>query len=162
MDAACKAREKQSAVRNFGSMEGTGHAPRPRATRPGRRPTLNLNTGSRWNVFAGLLRGCGGSLGVWFRPVRTAVRDNDGPHGIITAYAGDAALRRHDRSLTIVFALIVAAVIAGLVALALEPDDVQVAAIAPPAQIDPCGDQTWPHFTASCIASRSKPATGGR
>lgn len=94
--------------------------------------------------------------------MRAAVRQSDGPQGIITAYAGDAELRRHDRWLTVVFAIIVAAVIAAIVTLALEPDDVQVAAIAQPAQIDPCGDQTWPHFTASCIASKSKPATSGR
>ena len=101
-----------------------------------------------------------------FTPVRAAVRHNDGPDSIIAAYAkgADAKLRRHDRRLAVVFAIIAAAVIAAIVAVALEPAEVQIAAIATPSvqSFDPCGNQTWPHFTAGCIASRSKPTAGGR
>ena len=57
--------------------------------------------------------------------------------------------------MTIVFAIIVAAVIAAIVTLALEPDTMQVAAIAQPAQLDPCDNQTWPHFSTACIASKT-------
>ncbi len=95
--------------------------------------------------------------------MRAQVRHGDGPDTIIAAYADDVAaaeLRRYDRLLTIVFAVAAAAVIAAIVAVALEPRDVQLAAIVAPVQstADPCGNQTWPHFTATCIASKSKPA----
>jgi peptidyl-tRNA hydrolase len=83
----------------------------------------------------------------------------DGPETVIAAYkdgAADAELRRQNRQLAIVLA--VAAVIAAAVAVTLEPGELTVASISPaPAQdaADPCTNQTWPHFSAACIASKS-------
>ena len=75
--------------------------------------------------------------------------------------AGDAAaaeLRRYDGPLAIAFAIAAALLIAAIVAVALEPSaDLQVAGAASQAQApaDPCENQTWPHFTAACIASKN-------
>ena len=75
--------------------------------------------------------------------------------------AGDASaaeLRRYDRPLTIAFAIAASLLIAAIVTVALEPgSDLQVAGAGPhaPALADPCDNQTWPHLTAACIASKS-------
>ena len=69
-----------------------------------------------------------------------------------------AELRRYDGPLAIAFAIAAALLIAAIVAVALEPSaDLQVAGAAARAQApaDPCENQTWPHFTAACIASKS-------
>jgi len=71
--------------------------------------------------------------------------------------AGDASaaeLRRYDRPLTIAFAIAASLLIAAIV----EPgSDLQVAGAGPQAEAlaDPCDNQTWPHLTAACIASKS-------
>lgn len=71
---------------------------------------------------------------------------------------GAARRPRHDGMLSIMFAIVMAFVIAAIVALSLEPSGLQVAAVgnAPASSAaDPCESQTWPHFTATCIASKS-------
>ena len=76
-------------------------------------------------------------------------------------FAGDTAaaeLRRYDGPLAIAFAIAAALLIAAIVAVALEPSsDLQVVGAVSQAQApaDPCDNQTWPHFTAACIASKS-------
>ena len=91
--------------------------------------------------------------------MRAQNRQSDGPDTVIAAYGNSSrtGLRRYDRSLTVVLAIVTAAAIAAIVTLALEPGDVQVAAVAgPPAQSsNPCDGQTWPRFTANCLASKS-------
>ena len=97
-------------------------------------------------------------LSVRFTPVRAQVRHSDGPETVIAAYTETSAgLRHHSRLLAVAFALAAAAVIAAIVTVALEPRDVQLAAIAAPhvQSADPCDGQTWPRFTANCLASKS-------
>lgn len=90
---------------------------------------------------------------------RTEVR-RDGPATVIEAYADDAPARpgRHDGPLVFTLAIIAAFVIAAVVAIALEPaGDVHVAAVAdrqPARTAGPCDNQTWPHFTPTCLASK--------
>ena len=84
--------------------------------------------------------------------------DRDGPEPFSTDGEAATELRLYDRLLTVSLAIAAAVVIAAIVTIALEPDsDLQVAAasVGTQAQPDPCDNQTWPHFSAACIASKA-------
>ena len=118
------------------------------------RGRLKLNNGSRWHLFAGLIAPCRGLFRVRLTRVRADYRHSDE----IAGDASAAELRRYDRPLTIAFAIAASLLIAAIVTVALEPgSDLQVAGAGPhaPALADPCDNQTWPHLTAACIASKS-------
>ena len=98
---------------------------------------------------------------IWLVRVRVHYRhtdDRDGPEPVSTDGEAVAELRLYDRLLTVSLAIAAAVVIAAIVTVALEPDsDLQVAAagVGTQTQPGPCENQTWPHFSAACIASKA-------